>query len=288
MTEQESVVHTPPQLNWISALDFSDQLPELAALLTRPSVQASETFSFLRSPTRATILSGGLTNRLYCVEVGKDGAERWVVRVSGENTDVHFIDRTNEFKCLVCAHAAGLSPETIYLPEDSLLCSKFIENGHTWNNPVIQKNVPRCAEMIRRLHSIPTSEYTDHIFDVFQVIEHYNTFASQHNSPVPQDLPTLAATANRIRDSFARGRYSELPLVCCHNDLLAANWIDQAGKLWLIDFEYAGLGDRFFDLANVSANCGFSEEMDRVLVTEYFGSFDSAAFARFKLMKVYS
>jgi len=60
--------------------------------------------------------------------------------------------------------------------------------------------------------------------------------------------------------------------VPCHNDLLNANFIDDGERLRIVDWEYAGMGDRFFDLANFSINHEFGEEDNRMLLEAYFGA----------------
>jgi thiamine kinase-like enzyme len=62
-----------------------------------------------------------------------------------------------------------------------------------------------------------------------------------------------------------------LPIVAGHHDLLAANLLDDGTRLWLIDYEYAGLSTAMFDLANLSSNNNFSPEQSRLLLETYFG-----------------
>jgi len=59
--------------------------------------------------------------------------------------------------------------------------------------------------------------------------------------------------------------------VPCHNDLLAGNFIGDGARVWIVDWEYAGMGDRYFDLANLSINSGFDETDDEHLLAAYFG-----------------
>jgi thiamine kinase-like enzyme len=73
----------------------------------------------------------------------------------------------------------------------------------------------------------------------------------------------------------------------CHNDLLNANFLDD-GRLRILDWEYAGMGDPFFDLANFAVNHEFSEEQEALLLQAYFGEATPARHARLKLMKIMS
>jgi thiamine kinase-like enzyme len=75
--------------------------------------------------------------------------------------------------------------------------------------------------------------------------------------------------------------------VPCHNDLLNANFIDD-GDIRIVDWEYAGMGDRFFDLANLSVNHDFGLEEDSLLLAAYFGVEVPAHLAALRLMRIMS
>jgi thiamine kinase-like enzyme len=79
------------------------------------------------------------------------------------------------------------------------------------------------------------------------------------------------------------------PLAACHNDLLPANLVeDEQGRLWLVDWEYAGWGDPYFDLGNLAVNNEFTDAEDEALLVAYFGQVTPSAWARLKLMKIVS
>lgn len=62
----------------------------------------------------------------------------------------------------------------------------------------------------------------------------------------------------------------EVKIVFGHNDLLAANFIDDGKRLWLLDWDYAGFNTALFDLAGLSSNNALSaEQEDWVLETYY-------------------
>jgi thiamine kinase-like enzyme len=61
------------------------------------------------------------------------------------------------------------------------------------------------------------------------------------------------------------------PTVPCNNDLLAANFIDDGSRIWLIDYEYAGNNDACFELGNIWGECRLSSEALAGLVTAYYG-----------------
>ena len=94
------------------------------------------------------------------------------------------------------------------------------------------------------------------------------------------------SAAERCRRSIRRAvelaaRIADaLPLsdpVPCHNDLLAANLLsvasaDGAGdSVMLVDWEYAGMGHRMFDLGNLAVNNEFDEAAEERLLVGYYG-----------------
>lgn len=79
----------------------------------------------------------------------------------------------------------------------------------------------------------------------------------------------------------------------CNNDLLAANFIDDAGsdgrgRVWLIDYEYSGNNDPCFELGNTATECGFSPDQVEAYVAAYFGSPSRADLARVRLQMLCS
>jgi thiamine kinase-like enzyme len=82
---------------------------------------------------------------------------------------------------------------------------------------------------------------------------------------VAPSLPQFLERADRLERAVG-----PIDLVFGHNDLLAANFIDDGARLWLIDWDYAGWGTPLFDLGGLSSNNSFtSGENDRMLA-DYF------------------
>src|SRR5262249_38888909 len=74
----------------------------------------------------------------------------------------------------------------------------------------------------------------------------------------------------------------------CHNDLLPSNLLDDGRSIQIIDWEYAGMGDRFFDLGNLAANGEFQAEHEEMLIELYFGAANPDHLARLRLMRLVS
>jgi thiamine kinase-like enzyme len=223
-------------------------------------------------------LPSGITNHNFRVDV--DGST-YVLRMGGQNTELLGIDRVTEHAASVRAAEIGVGPEVADLVQpEGWLVTRFIEGKRVPAEEIRQPDtIKRVAAVLILIHNaapIPGR------FDSHAVVDEYRAVAGSHGASIPKDFDEARATSERIRD--ARGPQ---PLVPCHNDLLNANFLDD-GELRVVDWEYAGMGDRFFDLANLSANHEFGMDQDRLLVTAYFGEERPADLAALRVMRFMS
>jgi thiamine kinase-like enzyme len=230
---------------------------------------------------RAEALGGGITNRNFRVDV--DG-ETFVVRISGKDTDLLGIDRDAERRAAQSAHEAGVAPEVVsFLPEHGVLVTRFVRGDplppEDLERPEIMAEV---VESIRRIHGMRTLPTT---FDVFRVVRNYSETAEEHGVRTPVAFTDALTVADRIADAFA---VRPVPACPCHNDLLNANFLVVDGRIVIVDYEYAGMGDLFFDLGNFSINNGISEQAQERLLELYFGAVRPTGRARLKLMRIMS
>jgi thiamine kinase-like enzyme len=223
-------------------------------------------------------LSGGITNRNYLVTVGSD---RFVARIQEERPTLG-IDRQNEAACQRAAWTIGVAPE-IVLQEQGVLVSAYIP-GRTLGEADLQspEMLAKLGSLLRTLHegSIQiTSELRS--FSVFETIESYFVSAGRLIARLPDDIDALFEESR----SLAREVEAFTPALC-HNDLLAANLLATDDRLWLIDWEYAGMGDPLFDLASVSANNQLSEACEADLLRSYHqGSASTRDLERLRVLK---
>ena len=114
------------------------------------------------------------------------------------------------------------------------------------------------------------------------MVEEYRRESIDRGVTIPPEFAAAHAASERIRET--RGPQTQVP---CHNDLLNANFLDD-GELRVVDWEYAGMGDRFFDLANLSVNHDFGIDEDALLLAAYFGAEVRGHLAALRLMRVMS
>jgi thiamine kinase-like enzyme len=227
-----------------------------------------------------TPLDGGITNRNIRVDV--DGGS-YVVRDPGEGTAELGIDRGHEREAAERAAALGVGPEVVAFvePEGSLV-TRFVEGGPATGLGHAPQ-LGEAASLLRRFHD---SGPITPIFDWHQVPQDYEATARAHGVAVPAAYDKAMAIADRVRTAFAVGAESVCP---CHNDLLPANFLAlPGGGLCLLDWEYAGMNDRYFDLGNFAVNNDLDADGEAALVAAYFGSVTARRLARLRLMKVIS
>ena len=207
-------------------------------------------------------LAGGITNQNFMVE---DRGRRYVVRV-GNDILVHGVVRANELAASRAAHLAGLSPGVLHA-EPGILVLDFIE-GRTFTPEDVRNpaNLERLVDMVRRCHrDIP--QYLRGpaaMFWVFHVVRDYaHTLREGNSRHVP--LQDLLARAARLEQAVG-----PIEIVFSHNDLLAANFIDDGHRLWLVDWEYAGFNSPLFDLGGLASNSEFSVEQAEQALSLYF------------------
>ena len=229
-------------------------------------------------PARITELGGGITNYNFKVEaVGGT----FVLRMGGAKTELLGIDRAVEYAAGTRAFEVGVGPELVaFVPSQGWLVARFVE-GRTISPAEMREPemLARVAGALRRFHEAPPIPGR---FDAHQVVEDYHAKALAYGVTIPPEFDAAHDMSERLRS--ARGPQ---PLVPCHNDLLNANFLDD-GQIRIVDWEYAGMGDRFFDLANFSVNHEFSVDEDRRLLEAYFGEAREADLASVRLMRFMS
>lgn len=227
-------------------------------------------------------LTGGLTNRNYVL---KTAQESYVLRIAGADTELLGIDREREVACSHAAAGAGVGPAVIaHLPDQQTLVTSFITGRFPTPDDLLQPEfMRRMAEALHRFHDSPAPPGLGS-FSPFETVRSYTALARQKHVPLPPELEEATGLLNRIERELATAEPPRL----CHNDLLIGNILDDGSALWIIDWEYGGLGDRFFDLGNFAVNTQLNEEQERALLTCYFGECRPDHLRRLKLMRLAS
>jgi len=235
-----------------------------------------------------TPISGGITNRNFLVEV-PGRVDRYVVRLAGNDTHLLGISREVELAATVMAAGVGVGPEVVaFVRPEGYLVTRFIEGGPievaAMRRP---ERLAGVAAALRRVHDGPA---IPGLFVPFRIVEAYRALALERGVRIPPEYDLALAAARRIELAFLS---APLELRPCHNDLLNANFIDDGSRVRIVDWEYAGMGDPFFDLGNFAVNHELEPEQEAALLEAYDatpsgGGVRPERLARLRLMRLVS
>ncbi|MDF2735413.1 MAG: phosphotransferase [Chloroflexota bacterium] len=230
-----------------------------------------------------TALSGGITNRNFLVTIPGAG-DRYVIRLAGNDTHLLGISREVEYAATVAAAAVGVGPEvTAFIRPEGYLVTRFIDGSPVSDAAVHQQEtLARVAQSLRRIHDGPP---IPGLFVPLRIVEAYRALAAARGVSIPPEYDAASQIGRRIEVACLANPVELRP---CHNDLLNANFIDDGERIRIVDWEYAGMGDPFFDLGNFSINHELTPDEDVYLLAEYGDMGRVDHLARLTLMRVVS
>jgi thiamine kinase-like enzyme len=218
-------------------------------------------------------LSGGITNRNYRLTLGDQDC---VLRLPGQDTQLLGIDRVSERLAAQRAADLGIGPQLLYADEDCIVTA-FVA-GRPVDPDQLRGDPTEVARALRGFHDsgleLPTR------FWVPDLLRAYASLVTARGAV----LPPAYERAQQLVDLIA-ARLPPSDPVPCHNDLLAGNLIRTDTRVLLVDWEYAGLGHRYFDLGNLAVNNDFDEAAERELLEAYFG--EPAALCRLAALRLF-
>jgi thiamine kinase-like enzyme len=233
-----------------------------------------------------TDLPGGLTNVNVRVQSTDDLDPPLdvVVRCSANDPGLLDIDRDAEHLNTAAAARAGVgAPVVEYRPDLHMLAIGFIPGRALTDDDFEDAAVlERAAAAVRALHDGPRFVND---FDMFARQAGYLATVKERGFRLPATYDDYAEDWAEVQRALAvRG----VPSAPCNNDLLAANFIDDGTRVWLIDYEYSGNNDPCFELGNTANECRFSAELVEAWTEAYFGDPTPADRARVRLQALCS
>jgi len=232
---------------------------------------------------KSTELTGGITNKNYKLETG---GKAYMLRVTGENTELLGIKREIEHASNLAAGLLGIAPEVLYFIEpEGYLVTRFIDGKRIPPEEMVKPdNIRRVVRKLRMYHTRAPEVKGE--FNVFRRVEHLIGISKQHGTKFPFDFDWIMGKMKDVETALLKDPYVPTP---CHCDLLNLNFLDEnvageIGEVKILDWEYAGMGDIFFDLGNFCHHHRFNDDLVNVLLQEYFGEVTPKVFARLKLM----
>jgi thiamine kinase-like enzyme len=206
-------------------------------------------------------LDGGITNRNFRIRFGDRDC---VLRLPGRDTELLGIDRAAERVATERAAALGIAPPLI-AADDECMVTEWLQGGPI-DGGRLRADPSSAARALHAFHhsglELPVRFWIDDLLADYARI--------------------IAARGGELGHQYARtrelvARIAEvLPLTDpapCHNDLLPGNVLAteaDPGHALLVDWEYAGMGHPYFDLANLAVNNDFDEAAQDRLLEAYF------------------
>ena len=209
---------------------------------------------------------GGLTNRSYRTELS-DGRVV-VVRIPGEGTE-SIINREEECRSTMLGCACGVDTVLHYFGSDGVKIMDFIPGAETMSAARLREPaiISKVAAIFRKLHASGVD--TKVPFKVFDMAKKYEDFIYEKGVTLYADFAETRDRVKKIKGIVDSS--CDVRIVPCHCDSLCENWVlDANGRLYLIDWEYAGMNDAMWDLADVSIEAAYSNVEDDLLLKEYF------------------
>ena len=237
------------------ALPNNIQLKLEQTLAQSPQWRCEPTLS--RAPDIVKVLTPGVSNFSVLVELG----QRFVVRIDGINPSTNGLSRSTEWRALEAAHREGLAPCPRYFNPDlgSLVCDYLLPEES------VAPGTTELAQLLRAIHQLPARH---HRLDLAERIRRYENRLAHKDHETPKRLQNCH---NSISDLLGAVRNSPGRAVLCHNDLLQANRIYSAGKLWALDWEYCAMGDPWYDIAVVVNGDSMAAADTEALLIAYLG-----------------
>lgn len=229
-----------------------------------------------------TPLLGGITNQNYRVDIA---GETFVLRIGGKTTHLLGIDRGRERTCTQIAAQLGVGAQVVHFlasASEEVLITRFISGESISPETATQPDMlKRIVDAMRRYHAGPDFPGT---FSPFQTVRSYHKLALERNVSFPGTLPQVFSLMARIEAAIGPLQQPRP----CHNDLLASNFIDDGCTIWILDWEYAAMGDPFFDLGNFAVNQSLDVEQCKLLLRYHSGEVRPEDLGRLHLMRLAS
>jgi thiamine kinase-like enzyme len=210
-----------------------------------------------------------LNNQILML-IRPDTGARYVLRLANPAAVQYLgVSRSEEQAAIMAAAQAGIGPEVIYFDAElGHLATPWIDALSYWQASDFRDppSLARIVQLMARMHQITT--LPGDAGSSFRRIEALLESMARLGLPMPSGI---AGLRHRLEDIEAERRADlRFAIGLNHNDLWANNFLDDGKQLWLLDWEFAGRGDGWFDLATVSM-AGAFEPSDELRLLEMCG-----------------
>jgi thiamine kinase-like enzyme len=201
------------------------------------------------------VLADGPTNKTVLLDFFD---AKYVLRVDKPTVAELGLDRIAEEEICRMVAAAGLAPEPVYYDHANGVSLRRFVPGTNWLESDLRStsSLKKLAGLLRNMHNLPA------VNAEFKPGAAVDRYAEQLGTDEARQI------AHKARDLLAETRQLQDRTCLCHNDLLNHNILD-SNRVMLIDWEFAGMGDPYFDLAVVVQHHALGEKLGRQFLTAY-------------------
>lgn len=204
----------------------------------------------------------GLVNRTYRLE---RAGEFYALRVRPAKAVAPCADW--EVAVWTVASRAGLAPPVIVADAArGVLLTRWIA-GRCWDTEKARSaaGLAKIAQFVRAIQALPVP-LAPHVASAASWIRVYR----ERLGRVADDAAPRAIDAHADACLELLAASSESPLLC-HGDLHVFNLLENGAALLALDWEFAHLGDRWWDLAGWCSNCDVTPAEAQALLHAYLG-----------------
>lgn len=201
-------------------------------------------------------LEGGMSNYTYVVETG---GKKYTYRVPGKFAE-NFVNRVDEWNNIQEIDKLDLNNKTNYveIPSGEKL-AEYVEGTIMSETDIVSYNAMSVAAL-KKLHN---SDIKLKDYDAFGRLDDDERYCREMGFTHPEKYLALRRKLDEMRKAYA-----QVQLVPCHCDYQPTNLVIDGDKLFVLDWEFAGMNDPFYDIA-CYGNAGLDKALS--LLASYVG-----------------
>ena len=213
------------------------------------------------------IMPGGLTNKNFHAVTG-DGTQI-AIRLAGKGT-ANYINRPGEKHNANGMAVIGIAPEIYYYDAES--GSQIVEyidapTMHPEDFQTRDEVLTKAGQVMRCYHDSGVAFKTS--FNPITKIDEYKSIMAEHKYDKRYEgWDRIVENLDRISAAYRKNPPRQVP---CHNDTLAENFMLQGERMRVIDWEYSGMNDGYYDIACVCVENPLDEKCEETFLRAYCG-----------------
>ena len=199
-------------------------------------------------------LKGGVSHYTYLIEVK---GKQYTYRKIGEGGNL-FVDRKTEFQTIKRIEPLHINSQVLFFDIESGSKIQEFVKGTVLTDLDYKDHLNQVVDVLKTLHQQHYEDAND--YGLINRLSLYESYTNQRTLKY-QELKKFWI------DLYSK-KYEHQPKVYCHNDAQRSNMVVGETQLYLLDWEYAGLNEFYYDIASFG-NVDFNDAL--ILLDAYLG-----------------